>query len=38
MKTLLSLLSVGLILAGCAAIVRNQLDSGYGAADPQCYA
>jgi hypothetical protein len=38
MKILLSLLSVGLILAGCAAIVRNQLDSGYGAADPQRYA
>jgi len=37
-KTSLSLLSVALILAGCAAIVRNQLDSSYGAADPQRYA
>jgi len=34
MKNLLSILWVGLILAGCAAIVRNQLDSSYGAADP----
>ncbi len=25
---------MGLILAGCAAFVRNQLDSSYGAADP----
>jgi hypothetical protein len=37
-KILLTLLSVGLILAGCAAIVRNQLDSSYGAANPQRYA
>ena len=38
MKTLLSLLAIGLVLAGCAAIVRNQLDSSYGAADPRRYA
>jgi hypothetical protein len=37
-KTPLTLLSAGLILAGCAAIVRNQLDSSYGPADPQRYA
>jgi len=38
MKTSLWVLSSALILAGCAAIVRNQLDSKYGAADPQRYA
>src|SRR5882672_4179967 len=38
MKTSLWALSAALILAGCAAIVRNQLDSTYGAADPQRYA
>ena len=37
-KSSLSLLLVALILAGCAAIVRNQLDSRYGAADSQRYA
>lgn len=37
-KAPLSLLSLALILAGCAAIVRNRLDSTYGAADPQRYA
>jgi hypothetical protein len=37
-KSPLTLLSVALVLAGCAAIVRNQLDSKYGAPDPQRYA
>ena len=38
MKTPLALLSVALTLIGCAAIVRNQLDSSYGPADPRRYA
>lgn len=38
MKTLLALLSAALVLIGCAAVVRNRLDSSYGPADPQRYA
>ncbi|HVQ61544.1 MAG TPA: fatty acid cis/trans isomerase [Burkholderiales bacterium] len=38
MKAPLLLLSIALILAGCAAIVRSQFDSAYGVADPQRYA
>ena len=37
-KNPFALLAVALILVGCAALVRNQLDSTYGAADPQRYA
>src|SRR5262252_5180920 len=38
MRTLPALLSVALVLIGCAAVVRNHLDSFYGPADPQRYA